>query len=143
VIAVLDTNVVVSALLKSGGASAHVMRACLDGLATPVTTKALSAELERVLGYPRIASRLGIRNTHQWAPFVDYLDSCLVVEAITSLSGVTRDADDDRVLEAAIDGPAQYIITGDSDLPTLGRYAGIEIVTPARFVEILDEQDKR
>jgi predicted nucleic acid-binding protein len=44
------------------------------------------------------------------------------------------------VLEAAIAGEVGYIVTGDQDLLTLGLYEGIEIVTPARFLEILEHR---
>jgi predicted nucleic acid-binding protein len=46
------------------------------------------------------------------------------------------DPADNRVLEAAIEGKADYIVTGDHALLELGSYEGIEVVTPARFVAI-------
>jgi len=49
----------------------------------------------------------------------------------------SRDPDDNRVLEAAIAGEADYIVTGDRDLLELGSYEGIRIVTPAEFVALL------
>jgi predicted nucleic acid-binding protein len=44
------------------------------------------------------------------------------------------------VLETAVAGGADYIVTGDNDLLTLGAHAGVEIVTPARFLDILEER---
>ncbi len=47
---------------------------------------------------------------------------------------IAADPDDDRVLEAAVAGEADFIVSGDRHLLDLGRYEGIEIVTPARFL---------
>ena len=50
---------------------------------------------------------------------------------------VSRDPDDNRILEAAVAGAADYIVTGDQDLLVLGEFEGIAIVTPTRFLAIL------
>jgi uncharacterized protein len=47
---------------------------------------------------------------------------------------VCRDPDDDMVLATAVAGGADAIVTGDADLLTLGRYSGIEIISPREFV---------
>jgi putative PIN family toxin of toxin-antitoxin system len=54
-----------------------------------------------------------------------------------ALSGVTRDPKDDAVVACAVEGRADLIISGDEDLLTLGDYEGIQVVTPAQFVEML------
>lgn len=48
---------------------------------------------------------------------------------------LVRDIDDNRVLEAAVEGGCDFIITGDQDLLDLGKYKKIKIVTPAQFLE--------
>lgn len=50
---------------------------------------------------------------------------------------VCCDPDDDRFLEAAIEGRAQYVVTGDKDLLKLKKYRAVRIVTPAAFLTIL------
>ena len=50
---------------------------------------------------------------------------------------VVADPADNRVIEAAVEGQAGYIVTGDSRLLALGEYAGVQIVTPARFIAII------
>lgn len=47
---------------------------------------------------------------------------------------VCRDPDDDWVLATAVTGEAELIVTGDSDLLTLERYSGIEILSPRQFL---------
>ncbi|MFM7715662.1 MAG: putative toxin-antitoxin system toxin component, PIN family, partial [Microcystis sp.] len=49
---------------------------------------------------------------------------------------VCSDLDDNKFLELAVSGMAQYIITGDKDLLILNTYQGIPIITPAEFLVI-------
>lgn len=48
---------------------------------------------------------------------------------------VARDDDDNRVLEAAIEGNCEYVVTGDKDLLDLKRYQGVRILTPTEFLD--------
>jgi predicted nucleic acid-binding protein len=50
---------------------------------------------------------------------------------------VKTDPADNTVLEAAVEGQADFVVSGDHDLLDIGSYEGIEIVTPARFTTIL------
>jgi putative PIN family toxin of toxin-antitoxin system len=59
------------------------------------------------------------------------------VSGTMKVSGVARDPDDDTILGAAIEGCAEYLVTGDQDLLALGEYEGIRIVTPRAFLERL------
>lgn len=52
------------------------------------------------------------------------------------LPGVTRDPKDDPVVACAVEGQADYIVSGDQDLLVLGEYEGVQVVTPRRFVEL-------
>jgi uncharacterized protein len=52
-------------------------------------------------------------------------------------AAIKDDPDDNRVLQAAVEGEVDYIVSGDRDLLGLGEYANIPIVTPARFVAVL------
>ena len=52
---------------------------------------------------------------------------------------VVSDDPDNRVLEAAVHGMADYIVSGDKHLLALGVFAGIPILTPATFASRKDE----
>ena len=135
--AVLDTNVLVSAVLSRGGAPDRVLRAWRDGAFQLVTSLALLEEPERVLARPRIVERLG------WLPsesrmFVAALaESAIVAGASGELKVVAADPDDDRVIEAAVERDADYIVSGDRHLLDLGSYRDIPVVTPAGFAALL------
>lgn len=49
---------------------------------------------------------------------------------------ICRDPNDNRVLEAGVEGDCDFIITGDKDLLELKSYKGIKIVTPGTFLEL-------
>lgn len=63
-----------------------------------------------------------------------------LIEISGNLIGVCRDPKDDMVLECALQAAAQYIVSGDRDLLVLGEYAGIAIVTPRSFLNIVGEE---
>jgi len=63
-----------------------------------------------------------------------------LIEISGNLIGVCRDPKDDMVLECALQAAAQYIVSGDRDLLVLGEYAGIAIVTPRSFLNIVGEK---
>lgn len=124
---VLDTNVIVSGI-GWGGAPAAILDAVSDGQLVLVTSASLLAELRRVLEYPKLAKV--IRGGAQLA---DLVAASGVVVAPTLTLAVVHDETDNRVLEAAIEGAADYIVSGDTDLLDLGSFRGIPILAPAEF----------
>jgi uncharacterized protein len=125
--AVLDTNVIVSGLGWSG-APAAILDAVSDDRLVLVTSAPLLAELRRVLEYPRLAKVI-----QGGAQLADLVAASGVVVAPNRVLTVVRDDDDNRVLEAAIEGAADYIVSGDTDLLDLGSFQGIPIITPGEF----------
>ncbi len=125
---VLDSNVVVSGLGWSG-APAKILDAALNDRLVLLTSPLLLAELRRVLGYPKLAKVIG--DAQQ---LVDLVEESSVVVLPTRTLAVVGDESDNRVLEAAVEGAADYIVSGDGDLLELGSFEGIPIVTPATFL---------
>jgi uncharacterized protein len=124
---VLDTNVIVSGL-GWRGAPAAILDAVSEDRLLLVTSSPLLAELRRVLGYPRLAKVI-----KGGAQLADLVAASGVVVAPNRVLTVVRDDDDNRVLETAIEGAADYIVSGDTDLLDLGSFQGIPIITPAEF----------
>jgi uncharacterized protein len=125
--AVLDTNVIVSGLGWSG-APAAILDAVSDDRVVLVTSAPLLAELRRVLEYPRLAKVI-----QGGAQLADLVAASGVVVSPSRVLTVVRDDDDNRVLEAPIEGAADYIVSGDADLLDLGSFQGIPIITPGEF----------
>jgi uncharacterized protein len=124
---VLDTNIIVSGFGWSG-APATILDAVTDDRLVLVTSAPLLAELRRVLEYPRLANVI-----QGGAQLADLVAASGVVVVPNRVLTVVSDDDDNRVLEAAIEGAADYIVSGDADLLDLGSFQGIPIITPGEF----------
>lgn len=133
---VLDTNVLISAYFF-GGLPRLVYTAGLEGRYRILRSEALIAELRRVLGYEKLRNQLA-RTSHTIDSLVDAFSGLSEHVAVAAVpDGAVRDKKDTPVLACALGGNADYIVTGDRDLLTLGYYEHVQIVAPARFLEIL------
>lgn len=128
----LDTNVLISAILF-GGIPNEILRRGLSGEFDLVTGRGLLDELDRIL---RVRFGLPVE-----AASFARADLELAAELVvpSRVDPVSRDPGDDIVLAIAREGRVDYVVTGDSDLLSLGRYKSVEIVTPRNFVEMLGE----
>ena len=137
--AVLDTNILVSAALVPGSGPHQILGAAKQGEFELVTSEILLDELESVLSRRRVLRRLGWPDAGP-SEFIEGIEeSATIVLPQKEITRVINDPDDNRVLEAAVAGGAEYIVTGDSDLLELDRHERTGIVTPAQFLAILAE----
>jgi putative PIN family toxin of toxin-antitoxin system len=137
---VLDANVIVSAAFRHDTDPDTLIRIWLRGDFDLVTSEPLLSELNDVLRRPHIRPRLNW-STERITDFLGEVARQAVVVEPHFILTVVRDDNDNRVLEAAVEGEADYIVSNDDDLLVLGEYEGIQIVTPARFVAILANTD--
>jgi len=127
---VLDTNVLVAAMVAQGLCREVVHRAIRMRIV--VSSTALLDELQATL-------ERKFTITPAAAAFTDILrQQVRLVEPQALPEPVCRDADDDVVLGAAVAAGAALIVTGDNDLLVLGAYAGVGIVSPRQFLERLE-----
>lgn len=122
---VLDTNVLVSALLSRDGPPGRLLAAVKRGDVTPVTSEAQLQELHRVLGRRNAQVR-----PDEAESLVDGLRAVGVIA--TDLPDVddSPDPDDNPILATAIAGGADVIVSGDKKhMLLLGRVGEIPIVT--------------
>jgi putative PIN family toxin of toxin-antitoxin system len=129
---VLDTNVLVSALLKRDSIPGRLLQAVWDGSLDLVLSEPLLTELRDVLDYPKIRRRL-VANAIDRDLFLELLPFFTIQ---VDLSGIQvsrpRDAADEMVLATFVAGQAEWLVSGDEDLLVLAdRYP---ILTPAAFV---------
>ena len=134
---VLDTNVVVSAIISPNGPTARIIEAWRADRLTWILSEPLLAELRRVLREPKLDRYLQARRREIEDFVAEVAKITTIVEPRATVSVIESDESDNRLLEAAVEGPADYIVSGDNDLLALGSYEGITIVTPARFFAIL------
>lgn len=127
---VLDTNVVVSALLWRG-TPGLLLELAGEREIRLYTSRALLDELADVLHRPRLAKPVAATGLTTDQMVTHYRRICTLVNARQLAAPVSRDPDDDAVLACAIAARAKLVVTGDDDLLVLERHAGIEIVTAA------------
>lgn len=135
--AVLDTNVIVSGIISSAGAPFEVLTIWRDRRWNLVTSPGILREVERVLTLPKITRRYAITSQ-------DATDAIRLLKARATIATGTlriprtaRDPEDDHILACAIEGHADYLVTGDQDLLALERFQGIPIISPRAFTAIL------
>ncbi len=137
--AVVDTNALVSGIISPLGTPAEIVRRWQQGDFLLITSPVLLDELRRVLAYPRIADRLHW-SEKEHSQFIKSLKTlALITPGTLSLPGVTRDPKDDPVVACAVEGEAEFIVSGDQDLLVLGTYQEIHIVTPRDFLVLLEK----
>ncbi len=119
---VLDTNVVLSALLWRGTPYQLLEAIRSRGQARLFTSPALLDELAEVLMRPSAARRLAVIGRSAREGLVDYFEAIQVVEPEQVPRSVPTDVDDDQVIAAAIAAGADVIVTGDADLLSMGSY---------------------
>jgi len=122
---------VISALLFSGTA-ARLVPLWQSRRITLLISREILTEYLRVFAYPKFQlSDQEIRPLieEELLPFVD------TIRVRRRLAVVRRDPDDDKFLECAVAGRAQYLVTGDRDLRELGTFRGTAILTAGEFLE--------
>lgn len=136
-IVVLDTNVIISALLSPTGPPAGIIDHWEVGQFDVVTSPSLLGELERALQYPRVRKYLK-RSPEEVARFTQsFRRAASVVEPQFTLHVIEDDPADNRVLECAVAGGASYIVTGNNHLLKIKSYREIVILKPAGFLTVV------
>ena len=131
--AVIDTNVIVSALRSKLGASHKLLKLLADSLCTPCVSVPLFIEYESVLKRQGLVSHLSNEDIDN---FLNYVLSQSSLRQIYFLwRPYLRDPKDDLVLEAAVESESPYIVTFNArDFQGVSKF-GIQVVTPQEFLK--------
>lgn len=131
--AVVDTNIVIRALIKPDGTVGPVLQRLAVNDYTLVYSEPILDELLAKLALPRIRQKYHIDDQA-----IETLLALFALRGVlvhpTRRVQVCRDPKDNMVIEAALEGAAEYIVTGDEDLLTLKKFERIPIVTPRMFL---------
>ena len=132
----VDTNVLVSAILSPDGAAREVLRRCLTGRARPLLSNALFLEYEDVLAREELFAASSVSSKDR----VALLEAVLSICEWVSISFLWRpnlpDESDNHLIELAVAGNAESIITGNTKDIVAGElvFDLIRIVTPANWL---------
>ena len=126
---VIDTNVVISGFFF-GGSPGRVIDAIIHGSVDAC------ASYEIVNEYRDIFDEFLLRKQgHLEHGILDLFISKLDVIEPSTVVELSRDPDDDKFIECAVDAKALYIVSGDKDLLDLQQYDNVSIITATQFCE--------
>ena len=135
---VLDTNVIVSGTILTTGVPAEILEAWRERRFDLIIGPTVLSEVDRVLRLPKIARRYSLDLQSVQSLLELLVARAIIVTENRPVSPGLRDPKDNPILACAIEGHADYIVTGDRDLLVLERFQGIPIVSPAAFAAVLD-----
>ena len=127
---VLDTNIIISAILF-GGKPKAVIDLIISGtvfcsLSLPIIEELISVLQRPKFGFSASACLQVVEQLH---------GICRIVSPQVHLDVITEDPDDNRILECAVAANADFIITGDPHLLKIQSFKGIRIMRPAEFLQ--------
>ncbi|MBI3584408.1 MAG: putative toxin-antitoxin system toxin component, PIN family [Nitrospinae bacterium] len=141
---VIDTNIWVSALLNPFGFPARLLKSFKEGVFTVIISSPMIEELANVLNRPRIKDRYGITDD-------DIEELMILIEERTEgvlLSediDICRDRNDNFVIETAIKGHAEFLVTRDDDIKSdegvssfLSQH-GVSVISIAKFLTTINK----
>ena len=141
---VLDTNVLVSAILSPRSKSAQIIRLVLEDALSLAISQNLLDEVYRVVRYPKLVK---LFKKHGIIPeeitsIIERLSRIAVVTpGELNLDVIQEDPANNKILACAIESEADFIISGDRHLTDLKEYQGIAIVNPATFLAIVQSEE--
>jgi putative PIN family toxin of toxin-antitoxin system len=140
---VVDTNLVISAILSPEGKPATILRMVLNAKLDLVLSPALLEEISLVLNYEKIR-KLFIKRSVTPQQIKDALQkivkTTIVVSGKTKVNRIDKDPSDNMLLSCALEGKADFIISGDHHLTDLVSFEGISIVNPDIFLKLMKKQ---
>ena len=129
---VLDTNIIISSFFW-GGNPRKLMTRIIEGKDTLYVSNEILHEVFSVMARPKFNV-----NHRQIIHFLDSIEEISYrVTSLGLIQGICRDSDDDKVLECAVLGNVDFIISGDNDLLSLREFQGIPILTASEYIEKL------
>lgn len=135
---VLDTNVLVSALLRGGRAARTVLKACLTARYRPVIGPALLAEYEDVLARTELFSTSVLNAQEREAVFDTFLSECRWVEVFYAWRPNLPDEADNHLIELAVAAQASAIVTRNVRDVARGelKFPALRVLTPEQCLEV-------
>ncbi|KKK76079.1 hypothetical protein LCGC14_2867280 [marine sediment metagenome] len=138
---VLDTNVLISSLLKPESKARDIYRLALRGEIELYTSVDLINELSRVLEYPKfgfekLQKEVFLKNLTRVAT--------ILVNPGLRINVIKEDPPDNKFLECAVEAKADYLISGDNKhLLPLKNFQGIRIISPSEFLKLYQKLNSK
>lgn len=139
---VADTNIVISATFWKGD-SFKIMKLADKDQIRLITSLDLIEEYNKIIKCDEITDKVVNKKLIANKIIRKIIDESIIIKPKIKLDIIKEDSDDNKVIECAIVGKANYIVTKDNHLLKLKKYRGIKIITPKEFLEIIAIQKAR
>jgi len=134
--AVYDTNTLASASIAISGPLVWLVDAWTSGRVQVLVSQHILRELETTLNKPYVAARLSAVTREK---FLLSARTTTTIVAITApVPNVARARADNLVLATAASAGAPFLVTGDLELQRMGQYREVVILSPRRFLEVVE-----
>lgn len=135
--AVIDTNIFVSGVISSKGTPRKILDLARKEKFKVVTSISINKEILEVLHRDYIYNKYGLTEAivDDIAAFL--YEGTILYEDSYTVSKVKKDPADNKFIGCAVEGEADYIVSGDDHLLNLKHYMGIQIVGVNEFLELI------
>ena len=130
----LDTNVLVSSTFWEGASDKIIQRAENKEIEL-ILSREILKEFAEVLQYREIQEKIKNKNLEMKRTLEKIMGIAIIVEPKQRINAVKEDPDDNKILECAKEGKAEFIITKDNHLLKLKQVESIKIITPEEFLK--------
>jgi uncharacterized protein len=129
---VLDTNILVSALLFHGELSG-IIDLWKKGALVPIFSRETFAEFKAVLEYPKFSLKQQEIQMIIEEEVMPYFEITAVTDKTET---VCRDPDDDKLIACALSASAEFLVTGDKDLLALKKHKALRIINASMLLKM-------
>ena len=133
---VLDTNILVSGTFWTGD-SFEILKKIDDKVIILILSKEIIKEYEEVIKSEEIIGKISNKNLLINKVVEKIILNSIIVNPKKIINIVKEDPDDNKIVECATEGNADYIISYDNHLLKLKEYEGIKIITPKELLALL------
>jgi len=137
---VIDTNVFVSATITEKGKPAQILKVWREKKLEVIISPEILKEIGQVIFRPKIKKISFWTEKERYQFIRDSARICILTPGSLELKQAVKHTQDHKFLVAAIEGKADYIVSGDYYLRNLGIYKGIKIVSANEFFQILENK---
>lgn len=135
----VDTNVMVSSSFWDG-ASCRIMEIIENKEIELVISKDIIEEFLKVLEYEGIQQKIKDKNLEIKRTIEKIISISTVIEPSKKLDIIKEDPTDNKIIECAVEGNVDYIISRDKHLLKLKEFAAIKIIKPEEFLDIINKK---
>ena len=129
---VLDTNIFISAFLWTGNPR-KVLKRIANGFDELYITDDILKEIASALSRKKF--NLNIERINEYLQIIESFS--IKLSSKNKYEEISRDKDDNKILQCGIDGNVDFIITGDNDLLVLENYKNIKIIKAKEYLDIV------